>query len=69
MKKRILFASVLLLLLSTYNIHKSSNLNFELNIKKIDIENNRFIDDKILKNKLSYLYETNLFLLNKIYLI
>tara|TARA_B100001989_G_C24522915_1_gene456923 strand:+ start:60 stop:719 length:660 start_codon:yes stop_codon:yes gene_type:complete len=65
MKKRILFASVLLLLLSTYNIQKSSNLNFKLNIKKIDIENNKFIDDKILKNKLSYLYETNLFFLNK----
>jgi hypothetical protein len=52
MKKRILFASVLLLLLSTYNIQKSSNLNAEFNIKKIDIENNKFIDDKILKNKL-----------------
>jgi cell division septal protein FtsQ len=65
MKKRILFASVLLLLLSTYNIQKSSNLNAEFNIKKIDIENNKFIDDKILKNKLSFLYETNLFLLNK----
>ena len=38
MKKRILFASVLLLLLSTYNIQKSSNLNFEFNIEKIDIE-------------------------------
>ena len=65
MKKRILFASVLLLLLSTYNIQKSSNLNAEFNIKRIDIENNKFIDDKILKNKLSFLYETNLFLLNK----
>jgi len=65
MKKRILFASVLLLLLSTYNIQKSSNLNTKFNIKKIDIENNKFIDEKILKNKLTFLYETNLFLLNK----
>ena len=65
MKKRILFASVLLLLLSTYNVQKSSNLDSHFNIKKIDIENNKFIDDKTLKNKLSFLYETNLFLLNK----
>ena len=65
MKKRILFASVLLLLLSTYNVQNSSNLNSEFNIEKIDIENNKFIDDKIVKKKLSFLYETNLFLLNK----
>ena len=65
MKKRILFALVLLLLLSTYNIQKSSNLNSVLNIKIIDIENIKFIDEKIVKNKLSFLYETNLFFLNK----
>ena len=47
MKKRILFASVLLLLLSTYNIQKSANLNSGLNIEKIYIENNKFIDEKI----------------------
>ena len=65
MKKRILFASVLLLLLSTYNIHKSVDLNSGLNIEKIFIENNKFIDKKIIKNKLLFLYETNLFLLNQ----
>ncbi len=65
MKKKILFASVLLLLLSTYNIQKSSNFNSKLNIVKIEIDNNKFIDEQILKNKLSFLYETNLFLLNK----
>ena len=65
MKKRILFASVLLLLLSTYNIQKSANLNSGLNIEKIYIENIKFIDEKNIKKKLSFLYETNLFLLNK----
>ena len=65
MKKRILFASVLLLLLSTYNIQKSANLNSGLNIEKIYVENNKFIDEKIIKKKLSFLYETNLFSLNK----
>ncbi len=65
MKKRLLIASVLLLLLSTYNIQKSRNFNSELNIKKIDVENNKFVEDKIIKNKLSFLYETNLFLLKQ----
>ncbi|MDA9684830.1 FtsQ-type POTRA domain-containing protein [Candidatus Pelagibacter bacterium] len=65
MKKRILFALVLLLLLSSYNIQKNINLNPRLNIEKIYVENNNFIDEKILKNKLSFLYKTNLFLLKK----
>ena len=46
MKKRILFASVLLLLLSTYNIQKNTKLNSGLNIEKIYIENIKFIDEK-----------------------
>ena len=65
MKKRILFASVLLLLLSTYNIQKSAKLNSGLNIDKIYIENIKFIDEINIKKKLSFLYETNLFLLNE----
>ena len=65
MKKRILFALVLLLLLSSYNIQKNINLNSRLNIEEIYLENNKFIDEKKLKNKLSFLYETNLFLLNE----
>ena len=65
MKKRILFASVLLLLLSTYNIQKNAKLNSGLNIEKIYVENNKFIDEKIIKKKLSFLYGTNLFFLNK----
>ena len=55
MKKRILFASVLLLLLSTYNIQKSAKLNSGLNIDKIYIENIKFIDEiNIKKNSHSY---------------
>ncbi len=65
MKKRILFASVLLLLLSTYNIKKGTNLKSNLYIKKIYVENNKFIDERLIKNKLSFLYETNIFLPNK----
>ena len=65
MKKRILFALVLLLLLSSYNIQKNINFNSRLNIEKIYFENNKFINEKTLKNKLSFLYETNLFFLKK----
>ena len=65
MKKRILFALVLLLLLSSYNIQKNINFNSRLNIEKIYFENNKFINEKTLKNKLSFLFETNLFFLKK----
>ena len=65
MKKRILFALVLLLLLSSYNIKKKINFNSRLNIEKIYVENNKFINEKIVKKQLSFLYETNLFLLKK----
>ena len=65
MKKRFLFALVLLLLLSTYNVQKKINLNSRLNIETIYVENNKFTDETILKKKLSFLYETNLFLLNE----
>ena len=65
MKKRILFALVLLLLLSSYNTQKNINFNSRLNIEKIYFENNKFINEKTLKNKLSFLFETNLFFLKK----
>ena len=65
MKKRILFALVLLLLLSSYNFQKNINFNSRLNIEKIYFENNKFINEKTLKNKLSFLFETNLFFLKK----
>tara|TARA_B100001989_G_C24328457_1_gene358746 strand:+ start:24 stop:683 length:660 start_codon:yes stop_codon:yes gene_type:complete len=65
MKKRILFALVLLLLLSSYNIQKKINFNSSLNIEKIYVENNKYVNENILKNKLSFLYDTNLFLLKK----
>ena len=65
MKKRLIISLALLLLLSTYNLqNKFELINPKLIIKKIIVENNEIVSDKILKRKLSFLYETNLFLLN-----
>ncbi len=64
MKKRLLIALVLFLLLSTYNIQNNISLLSGLNIKKITITNNEIINEAQIKSKLSFLYEKNLFLLN-----
>ena len=64
MKKRFLFGLLMLLLLSTYNIQKNFNLSSILLIKNIEIENNSILDEKKIKNKLSFAYQTNLFFLN-----
>ncbi len=64
MKKRLFFSLVLLLLLSTYNIQNKFKINSFFLIKKIIVENNILLKDRIIKNKLSYLYGKNLFFLN-----
>ena len=64
MKKRFLFGLLMLLLLSTYNIQKNFNLSSILLIKNVEIENNSILDEKKIKNKLSFAYQTNLFFLN-----
>ena len=64
MKKRLTIALFLLLLLSTYKIQTNFRLIPNLSIKKIIIENNFIVDEKNIKKKLAFLYNTNLFLLN-----
>ena len=64
MKKRLFFSLVLLLLLSTYNIQNKFKINSFFLIKKIIVENNILLKDRIIKNKLSYIYGKNLFFLN-----
>ena len=65
MKKRLIISLALLLLLSTYNLqNKFELINPKLIIKKIIVENNEIVSDKIIKRKLLFLYETNLFLLS-----
>ena len=65
MKKRFLIALILLLFLSTYKMQENFQLNTKLKIDEIIIENNSIIQNTMIEKKLSQLYETNLFILNK----
>jgi cell division protein FtsQ len=64
MKKPIFGLTVLLILLTTYIPKSNLNINQNFNIKKIVIENNVILNEKIIKKKLSYLYEKKLLFLN-----
>ena len=64
MKKRVLFASIILIFLSTYTSKINNSLDRNIKIEKITIENNKILDDQTIKKKISFLYEENLFLLN-----
>ena len=61
MKKRLLIALLLLLVLSTYNTNQNLNLLSKFQIKKIHFENNYLLSDSEVENILSFLYEKNLF--------
>ena len=64
MKKRVLFASVIFVFLSTYTSKINNSLDRNIKIEKITIENNKILDDQTIKKKISFLYEENLFFLN-----
>ena len=63
MKKRLVIALVLLVLLSTYKPQELS-LKSKFNIKEIKIENNHILKDEDIKKDLMFLYDTNLIFLN-----
>jgi cell division protein FtsQ len=63
MKKRLVIALVLLILLSTYKPQELS-LTSKFNIKEIKIENNHILKDEDIKKDLIFLYDTNLIFLN-----
>ncbi len=65
MKKRFLIALLLLILFSTYNIQFNSNFFSKFYIQKITIENNKIIKEENINNKLSFLKQSNIFLLDK----
>lgn len=66
MKKSLFGLIVLFLLLSTYKPNFNLISNSELNIKKIIIQNNVIVDDRLIKKNLNFLYKKNLFFLNTI---
>lgn len=64
MKKRLIFALIFFLLFSTYKIQNDFKLKSIFPIKKIMIENNEVLTKNQVKDKLLFLYESNLFFLN-----
>ena len=62
MKKRLIFALLLLVLLSTYKPQKLF-LSTQLNIDEIQIENNFILKEADIKKELNFLYQTNLIFL------
>ena len=63
MKKRFLVALLILFFLSTFNSQENFNFLKRFNIKVISIENNFIVSKKVIKKKISFLYDTNLFFL------
>ena len=60
MKKRILIATTLLLLFSTYIYTGNFNFKFNFKIDEIVIENNKVLSKDEVKNELSFLYKDNI---------
>ena len=65
MRKRLVIAFALLLLLSTYNPQKLISIKI-FNIKEIDVENTLILKDHDIKKNLTYLYNKNLIFLDKL---
>ena len=65
MKNRLLISFVLILLLTTYQFKIDSNFSNFLKIEKIIVENNEVVKDKNIKENLIFLYEKNIFFLDK----
>ena len=61
MKKRLIFALIFFLLFSTYKIQNDFKLKSIFPIKTIMIENNEVLTKNQVKDKLLFLYESNLF--------
>ncbi len=56
---------VLILLLSTYSIQNNFKINTKTNIQELFIENNFHVREEKIKEKLSFLYDTNILFLKK----
>ena len=63
MKKRLIIALSLLILLTTINLQQSFVIS-KFNLKTIVIENNLLLKDKDIKNSLIPFYNKNLIFLN-----
>ena len=64
MKKRLVIAIALLVLVSTYKPKKLFLIN-KFNIEIIEVENNLILKENEINTDLAFLYNTNIFFLNK----
>ena len=64
-EKRFIFAFVLLILLSTYNLQNHYSISSKFYIKKIIVENNFILKEEDIIQNLLFLYKTNLFFLGE----
>ena len=64
MKKRLVIAIALLVLFSTYKPKKLFLIN-KFNIEIIEVENNLILKENEINTDLAFLYNTNIFFLNK----
>jgi len=63
MRKRLIFSSFIIILLTTFVNQDLIKKDSKLNIKKIYIENSKILTDFEIKNKLDFLYGKNILLL------
>ena len=68
MKKRLIISSILFLLLSTYSFQKKFVWDQKIRIKSLIVENNNIISEEDIKKELSFLYETSLFSMKKLWI-
>ena len=64
MKKKIIIAFVLLIILSTYSPYKNLNITSLFKINRIIVENNSLLEEAEVRNQLSFLYKSNIFFLD-----
>ena len=55
MKKRVLFASIIFIFLSTYTLKINNSLDRNIKIEKIIIENNKILDDQTIKKNFIFI--------------
>ena len=63
MKKRIFVSIILLFVLTTYTLNKDFKFTERLKVKKIIIENISILNEKEIKESISYVYGKNIFFL------
>ena len=63
MKKKIVIALILLIILSTYKPEKLF-LSSKFKIEQIKIENNSILKERDIKKNLAHLYEKNIFIID-----